>query len=230
MNCPLCGIESTQNHLRYCKKNINELPIKDLKKMYLVHNVPELFEYDNLIENYINKQMSLPDIKREFNISYATTLFMLNYYNIPTRSRSEAFKSCNKKRKQTNLQKYGAENVLGKDTIIYHKRNETMKSKYGVYNAFQIPEVIGKINDDNYYLEKYGMTLSELRKENALKFWESLEGEERKKFIELCNSNRRKTFDKNYGGHPLQTEDIQDKMKLTNLSKYEVEYIFKEKI
>lgn len=62
------------------------------------------------------------------------------------------------KYKNTCLKKYGSENVLSKDTISYHKRNKTVKRKYGVSNVFQLKENIEKSRKT--MLEKYGVTCS----------------------------------------------------------------------
>ena len=42
---------------------MNNLDIHELKKLYLEFNYPNVFKYKNLIELYVNKKMSLPDIK-----------------------------------------------------------------------------------------------------------------------------------------------------------------------
>lgn len=229
MNCPLCKKESNQNHLRYCKLNVNNISLLELKKMYLEYNYPDVFGYDNLYNIYINQKMSLPDIKKIYNISYRITLFMLSVYEIQARNHSEgAFMSMDK-RENTNIERYGAKNVLSKGTIKYDKRNKTVRDKYGVDNVFQIPEIIEKINDDNYYLGMYNMTLSELRSKNHLIFWKSITGEERINFINISNMLSNKTNLEKYGGHPIKNVDIQNKIKAANLEKYGTEHYFQSK-
>lgn len=49
----------------------------------------------------------------------------------------------------TNLKKYGTENVLSKDSLIYIKRNETVLEKYGKTNVFSVPEIKTKIKQTN---------------------------------------------------------------------------------
>ncbi len=226
MKCPLCDKKGTQNHLRYCKENISNLSMNEMKKLYLVYNQPELFTYDNLVDIYINQKLSLPEIKEKYGVSYKTTLFMLDFYKIKTRSKSEAFLNSNDKRENTNIERYGAKNVLTKGTIKYDKKVKTIKEKYGVDNVFQIPEVIEKINDDNYYLNKYGLTLSNLKSRNGLKFWKSLSDDDRIKFLDLCNTSRNKTFFENYGQHPRKDKTVNDKIIKTNMEKYGKEFYF----
>jgi hypothetical protein len=124
MKCPLCQKKSNQNHLRYCKENKNKLSVVELKKLYLEHNFPDVFSYEKLFDVYINKKMSLPDIKKSYGIDYSLTLFMLEQYNIPKRSFSEATINSMEKREKTNLERYGAKNVLSKGTEKYDKKTK----------------------------------------------------------------------------------------------------------
>jgi len=66
---------------------------------------------------------------------------------------SSAHKSMGQ-REKTNLERYGHKNVLGKGTSKYHKRNATVKEKFGVSNVFEHPEIVAKLKQTN--LKKYG--------------------------------------------------------------------------
>jgi len=179
MNCPYCKKEFLSRHVPFCKERDEKKSNKELRAAYLVFNIPELFEYENLVDIYENKKKSLPDIKSVYKIDYKNIQFMLRFYNIPIRGKSEGCRLSTNKKEKTCLEKYGAKNVLSKGTIKYDKRNETIKEKYGVDNVFQIKEVIEKIQDDSYYIKKYGLTRKELISINAKKFWSSLTKEER---------------------------------------------------
>ena len=226
MKCPLCDKKTNLKHVNNCKYNLQNLSQKELRKLFLEYNYPDILNYESLFDIYINKQMSLPDILKKFKISYTNTLFMLEYYNIQKRSYSDAFLSSRDKRDKTNLERYGAINVFYKNTDIYHKRNETVKQKYGVDNVFQIKEIIEKINDDSFYLEKYGITLNELKSLNGKKYWDSLSDNEKKDTIKKTNEKRNETFIKNYGKHPKKTHDVNEAYKKTCLEKYGSEYFF----
>jgi len=224
--CPLCDKDSSQNHLKYCKENKNNIPLNELKRMYLEYNFPNIFTYDNLLDVYVNKKMSLPDIKEKYGVSYNLTLFMLEQYNISKRGYSAAAISSMDKREKTNFKKYGAKNVLSKGTIKYDKKNSTVKEKYGVDNVFQIKQVIDKINNDNYYLDKYGLTKSDLFSLNSKIMWKKMSKEEREVFLDKCNKKRNETWYENYGGHPLKNEEIKDKIIKKNNEKYGCDYLF----
>jgi hypothetical protein len=201
----------------------------DLRKLYLEYNYPSIATYENLLENYINKEKSLPDIYKEYGMDYKSTQFLLDLYKIPKRGYTEGSLSSMKKREETNLEKYGSKNVLSKGTINYEKRNRTVKEKYGVDNVFQIKEVIEKINDNNYYLEKYGMNLSEYRSNNHVKFWGSLRDEEKILFIDRCNEIKRETIVSKYGSADNFYHNIQEKIKKLNRDKYECDYFFQSR-
>ena len=225
MKCPFCQIKTNLNHVYQCKNSKISDRI-ELRKLFLEYNFPNVFTYDNLYQIYITDVKSLPDIKKIYNITYGNTLFMLSCYNIKIRNHSEASLLSMDKRINTNIEKFGAINALSKGTTIYDKRNETVKNKYGVENVFQIPEIKENIKNDTYYLQKHGMTISEYRRIKALSFWNILNNEEKILFIEKCNENRNKTWEKNYNGHPLTDPDVQNKHKNTCMLKYKKEYFF----
>ncbi len=183
MNCPYCNKKFLSRHVPFCKNRDMKKTTDELRANYLIYNIPELFEYDKFIDIYINKKMSLPEIKLLYNIDFKNIQFMLRFYKIPIRGHSDGALNSMNKRIDTNLKKYGSVNVLSNGTEGYIKKNKTVKEKYGVENVFQIPDIINKINDNNYYLEKYGMTRSELISKNSKNFWNSISDKERKKIF-----------------------------------------------
>jgi hypothetical protein len=230
MKCPLCLKKSSKNHLRFCDKNENHLPIDELYKVYIEYNYPEVFGYDNLYRIYVSEKKSLPDIYKEFNVPYSTVLFMLKMYNIPKRNRSEASINAMKKREETNFNKYGAKNVLSKGTKSYDKKNQTIKDKYGVDNIFQIDEIKERIKNDEYYIKKYGMTLSDFKSSTHKRFWGSLSDVDRKLFIDMCNKKRRdSSLDKFGVDHPSMSNDIKDKKKTYYQDNFGCDFLFQTK-
>ncbi len=229
MNCPFCKEKKSNHHLFFCKEKPN-FSKKELRKISLEYNYPDIATYENLIENYINKKKSLPDIRKEYGMDYSSTQFLLDMYNIPKRGLVDGSLNSMKKRENTNLEKYGSKNVLSKGAVGYNKKNKTVKDKYGVDNVFQIREVIEKINDDGYYLKKYGMTLSEYKSNNHIRFWGSLSEEEKSLFVERCNKKRNETFNKNYGGHPSLDNRIKENRRKSNKIKYGCDHFFQSKV
>lgn len=229
MYCPFCKKEKLNRHLVFCDKNKANFSKVELRKIYLEYNYPNIATYENLVENYINKEKSLPDIYKEYGMDYNSTKFLLDLFNIPKRSHSEGALSSMEKRENTNIEKYGAKNVLSKGTIKYKKRNETVKEKYGVDNVFQIKEIIKKINDDSYYLEKYGMTLSEYRSNNHIKFWGSLNEKEKSLFVDRCNKIKNIAILIKYGNKKKFYDNIQERIRESCKEKYGCDYFFQSK-
>jgi len=156
--CKFCGKElelksrfTKSGHLATCQK-WKEYKNKILTKEY--------------IENeYIRKGKSAIEIAILHGLESAGSIIrLLKVYSLKYRTASEARtqKRCVEKIKNTCLEKYGSENPLSKDTEPYKKKMNTIKEKYGVSNVFQIQDIIDKINNDDYYIEKYGLTRREL--------------------------------------------------------------------
>jgi len=76
------------------------------------------------------------------------------YKSIPKLTSSDSAKRAMEKRNETNLERYGATNVLSKGTKAYHKRNETVEERYGCSSVFGNDEIKDKIKATN--LQKYG--------------------------------------------------------------------------
>jgi len=149
MICHICNQDMIfSTHIYKCAKNHNLNITKQENRYNLLiynYNFKELKSKKQL-EKFYNIS-SLPDFTKKFGINYPNTYFLLDYYKIPKRTMSESCtKIAEKKRKQTCLQKYGATNVLAKNTVFYEKRNNTVKEKYGVNNVFQLKDIIEKCN------------------------------------------------------------------------------------
>ena len=119
---------------------------------------PELrLESDRKLRHlYLNKGFSFPDFKKFFGMPGRRLSFLLSYFGIPLRNIKEANSSNQKKEKMVKVsqEKYGVDNVLCTGTEFYHRRNETVRARYGVDNVFQIQEVKEKINKT--MLDRYG--------------------------------------------------------------------------
>jgi len=179
--CPFCkkNLNGGSAHIYKCKKKNLQIPHKELRFEFLKYNYPMLTK--EVLENeYWVEKLSLPQIVKKYDIDTKAASALLEYFNIKKRNISEAkFFIGNKRSEETCLKRYGKTNVLSKGTSIYDKRNNTIKQKYGVDNVFQIKSVIDKIQDDNHYLKKYGLTLKQLRSKKSKETWENLTDEQK---------------------------------------------------
>jgi len=118
-------------------------------------------------------------------------------------------KSCKlQKTKETNLKKYGVENVY-QSKNIKDKIKQTNLKRYGVENPSQSKKIQEKIKYNNF--KKYGV-------EHTLQ-------------IEKIREKGKQTLLKKYGvEHPMYSSEIKEKLKQTNLKKYNTEYANQSKI
>lgn len=150
-NCKYCGKEfdstnKLRGHYGRCKKGIEH------KNMVLNYE----FLYTNLVENKFSaNHIAIHILKKEYGagaiIDQAKKLGIKTY----TVKESNNLDVTKTKRASTNVSRYGAENVLGKNTSKYHKRNATVKAKYGVDNVFQLESIKEKAKET--MLANYGV-------------------------------------------------------------------------
>ena len=114
MKCPFCKHRVNRydgKHIYRCDRNKHIEDKKEIKYQYLSYNYPFISEKNNLFVEYSVKSKSLPDLKKEFGISYNNTLFLLEYFGLKKRSYSSSAKLISaKKYKKTCLKKYGKDN------------------------------------------------------------------------------------------------------------------------
>lgn len=158
-------------------------------KSTLLKNTDEQELKTLLYDMYIKKRCSLPEIRDYFNCNSCTPIYRaLKKYNIPVRDIKTASSLEERKSKieETCLKKYGEKNVLSKGTTIFHKRNNTIKNKYGVENVFELTTTKNKIKQT--CLKKYGVECSaqsstirkkiiDKRNNTAKNHWETLAGD-----------------------------------------------------
>lgn len=178
--CPFCKKEiGGSSHIHTCKMKEDGLNKEEIQYKYIIFNFPQLNK-ENLYKEYWVNKLSYPQLKEKYGIDFKSIGRLLNYYEIEKRTVSQARHFIgNERGEKTNLKKYGKKNPLSKGTKPYKKRNETVQKRYGVDNVFQLQKVIDKIQDDNYYLEKYGLTLKKLRSKKGKEHWQSLTDEQK---------------------------------------------------
>jgi hypothetical protein len=154
---------------------------KKLKESILTYN----FLYENItINKYPINHISYL-IKKEKNIFFSVISIMTQAkkFNIKTPSSSESCsnKITRQKYVETSLKRYGIKN-----TFQSPKTKETVQKRYGVDNVFQSQRVIDKIQNDEHYLEKYGMTRKKLLSLRNKDNWKNKTEKEKNDFI--CKS------------------------------------------
>lgn len=204
------------------------LTSEEIKIKYLLFNFPQL-NSEVLQKEYWDNKLSFPQIKTKYGIDLKAISILLDYFNIPKRTISEAQNYIGQERiRKTCLKKYGTSNVLSKNAPGYKKKNQTVKNKYDVENVFQIKEVIDKIQNDSYYLEKYGLTLKGLRRKQSKEAWERLTDEQ--KYYWLYKSILRDDIVRKQSGYwssSLETK-FQEMLNFYNI-KHETQFLLKDK-
>lgn len=135
--------------------------------------------------------------------------------------------SPNKKRKASNLKKYGVEHLFQLDSIK-NKSKKTKLKKYGVEHSLQNDKL--KSKKDNTMLERYGVKDAMHSKEIKNTYKSSMvekygcespfQAEEVKKKIEQTNLERHGV------SFISQADFVKDKIKIGNIRKYGVPYSF----
>lgn len=203
--CSVCLKECGRNiHLKSCLK-VSGLTEKDYRFDTLRISYPALkLESDRKLRHlYLDRGFSFPDFKKLFGLTCRRLSFLLDYFGIPARNIKKANGSKQKKSKLVKVcqERYGVDNVLCKGTEFYQRRNETVMSKYGVDNVFQVPEVIEKINET--HLERYGKlrvtnseAISLARSSFSLEKWNSIAEKLRKTRREWSDERKKEYFKK----------------------------------
>ncbi|HLD91463.1 MAG TPA: hypothetical protein VI911_10740 [Patescibacteria group bacterium] len=187
LKCPFCSRElkprGETSHLRRCKEKTST-NVTELKYLCIKHNYPTLCNKEKLEDLYINNKKSLPDLKKEYDINYSFTLFLLKYFNIKKRTIKEStnLKETRDKYKNTCIKKYGVKNTFQLPTT-----KNTLHKKYGndIDNIFQVKEIIEKIKTslDSNLLTKYGVTRTEYFSKVMKDKWKNITDEEKNEWL-----------------------------------------------
>lgn len=126
MHCPFCKNRINRydgRHIYRCNKNTKILTKERIKYEFLSFNFHDISKKNILFDEYVIKLKSLPDIRKDYNLSYKNILFLLDYHNIKKRTMKSSSKQISsKKYKKTCLSKYGVDNV-SKIQSIKNKKN-----------------------------------------------------------------------------------------------------------
>jgi G:T-mismatch repair DNA endonuclease (very short patch repair protein) len=195
--CPFCNkLVGNSPHIYFCKSKTSD-DKNEIKFLYISHNFPLISNKDVIIENYVNKLMSLPDIKSEFGIDSKSFIFLLNYYNIESRNISTSSKLISVgKHKKTCMLKYGVDNV-SKVKEIKELKKSTFLKNYGVDNIFKDESFKKWICDNNFAWNRLSNEQNiERNKKQTLsikKYWESLTDEQKSKLFHYNGTSNLET-------------------------------------
>jgi G:T-mismatch repair DNA endonuclease (very short patch repair protein) len=158
MICPVCNKElGNVPHYRSCNpQNLSKDRIKDW--VFEFNFKPFIEEHGEKIKSmYVIEQRSVKELSDLFEISWGKMSKVLNKLGVNLRDIAESAVTTRTRQKYqtTCIARYGATNALSKNTTSYHKRNQTVKDKYGVNNVRQTTMVKDKINET--MLDRYGV-------------------------------------------------------------------------
>ena len=220
----------------------------------LQENFPETFIFKQKLYHWLHNDLNLNLGVCPVCGSKTKFISILQGYKTYCSNKCSAnSKVVREKTKQTNLEKYGVDNI-SKSNSIKDKKKETFKTNYGCEHFMQSKELREKAKQT--CLTKYGVEHSSQSKEvqekvknTCLKkygvehFYQSKEF--KKKSKETCfkkygveytsqTDNYKKKYKetclKKYGEtHPTRSKEIQEKIKKTNFKKYGVEYTLQSK-
>jgi len=170
MKC-LCGKEfeakkQCDGHKSYCKEY----------KQYIDTTLPYDFLYGLIVVDgrTSNDVVNSFFIENPYINNASIIIKQCKKYGIRTPTVKE---SCNnentlEKRTKTCLSIYGTPNVLSKGSPIYHKRNQIVRSRYGVDNVFQL-DVVKDLMELTYQ-QKYNMSRTEHKRTTTTEAWHRL--------------------------------------------------------
>lgn len=233
--CHICNkeLKNCGNHIYSCSnvgRHGSKIDKDRVKVEFLKYNYPFLFGVSDaapLLKMYIDDKKALPEIRRDYDIDFKSICFLLQYFGIKIRSVKEASSlvETRDKYKNTCLERYGDINVLGKNSTVFEKRNHTVKNRYGVDNVFQIKEIINRINDDEKYLNKYGITRKELIGLKSRESWARLSDEQRMIRISASTRASRKALGlKNRGQSKIESlvREVLERFMINFVPQFEV--------
>lgn len=138
MHCPFCKNRINRfdgRHIYRCNKNMKVWTKAGIKFEFLSYNFPIISTKNTLFDEYVIKLKSLPDIRKDYNISYKNIIFLLDYYNIKRRTMKVSSKQISsKKYKKTCLAKYGVDNVSKLQFVKDKKLNKRLNASRNIEN------------------------------------------------------------------------------------------------
>jgi G:T-mismatch repair DNA endonuclease (very short patch repair protein) len=217
MRCPFCRNRINRydgRHIYRCKKNMKIWTKDGIKYEYLSYNFPVISSKNTLFDEYVIKLKSLPDIKKDYLISYKNIIFLLDYHNIKRRNiKTSAKQISSKKYKKTCLTKYGVDNVSKIQSIKNEKKMRKINLVKNIENFIKLKDLfVSKIlnlkNDEIDEIVK--KELKEIYK-NCYKYW-----------IDLSDEQKDFLMDKIYSSIESKITNCLDKLNITYTKRFMV--------
>lgn len=139
MKCFCCRAEISDrahSHVYACAKLIGYSDKSDIRYKQLCFKHGLIFDEPFVRTHYLDFEWSLPDFFEHFGLAFTETSFLLDFFNIPTRSITEAklLSRYKKKVEATCTDRYGFTNPSS-NAVVKSRRIETVSARYGVDNV-----------------------------------------------------------------------------------------------
>jgi G:T-mismatch repair DNA endonuclease (very short patch repair protein) len=216
-HCPFCKNRINRydgRHIYRCKKNMKIWTKDGIKYEFLSYNFPVISTKNTLFDEYVVKLKSLPDIKKDYLISYKNIIFLLDYHGIKRRNMKASSKQISsKKYKKTCTVKYGVDNVSKLQSVKNKKKNRKIDPSKNIedfkrLNQLFISKTLNLKNDEiDESVQK------ELKKlyVSCYKYWLNL-SDEQKDFL----------LDKIYSSIESKITNCLDKLNITYTKRFMV--------
>jgi G:T-mismatch repair DNA endonuclease (very short patch repair protein) len=223
MKCPFCKKSINKNngkHIYNCVKNKNIKDINKIKFSYISYNYPLISKKNIIYNDYVINAKSFIDIRREYGISYRNIDFLLNYYNINKRFKSNSFNKISvNKYKNTCFNKYGVDNVSKLEEITRCKKPEFKETKILdiisnnilIYEWLKNESLFGDL--ENIYINK--------NKDIVKKEYVKIIKEYNKHWINLNDDEKNKLINKNSNLEKF-ISDLFNKVNISYISNFKL--------
>jgi G:T-mismatch repair DNA endonuclease (very short patch repair protein) len=217
MHCPFCKNRLNRYdglHIYRCKKGDKNLSKKEIKFKFISFNFPIISNKNTLFNEYVIKNKSLPDIKKDFNINYKSILFLLDYYSIKKRTMKISSKQISsKKYKTTCLSRYGVDNV---SKLIKIKDKKNKDNSIEIVDKIEIYLKIQEIFiSKNFDIDK---NIDPKIKSNIRKLYNSYYHY----WLNLSDEQKDYLIDKIYSQIETKVTDCLDKMNISYIKRFMV--------
>lgn len=195
MECFICKKQinnKNHKHAYFCAdKNKLNLSRADIRFKQICYEKNINFTKEFLEHHYLELKWSLPDFKRECDLAYKQTQFLLDFFRIKKRDSKEANKSKVKqsKYKDTCKKKYGVTNV-SQVRSVKDKKKETFIKNYGVDNIWKSKEYYDWLH--SHMLSKYGKKSLSNRYGNLQKYWDGRTKAQKRQNMKAANEGYKK--------------------------------------
>ena len=185
------------------RRKLNEYDIKQDKEMIskkksLSQSLNLNLTKDELVEMYINRNMSSKELCDKYNVSRSYLMRLLRSYGIKKPKDLEVAN-----RNKTMFERYGVMYSFQSEEIK-EKSRKTLRDKYGVENISQVSEIKEKKKQTN--LRKYGV-------ENV---WS--------KGSPILDKVKETNYERYGTNNPYSSDIVKEKIRQTNLERYGVEW------